>query len=133
MSFCSSLTVAEHASKPWGAALVRKDANQSLAVADDNANATKVNGGDSAPTIDQVRELLFGDANRTIDARLEALSKKVDKQYSEIMDRFSQLEARLVAMQSESEERRLSSIEDIGEAITKLGATVRNMSTARKG
>ncbi|MGE3245956.1 MAG: hypothetical protein AB7J19_06455 [Beijerinckiaceae bacterium] len=95
-----------------------------------NANGS---GHDVTPVIDQVRELLFGDANRTIDTRLEALMAKVDRQHAEIMDRFAQIEARMVVLEKDVEDRRLASIEQIGEAIAQLGASVRNMSTAKKG
>lgn len=112
---------------------MRKDGNQPIAESDNGAKAPKSNGAEGSPMIDQVRELLFGEANRNIDSRLADLTNQVNRQYSEIMDRSSQLEARIVAAQKETEDRRLSTIEDIGEAITKLGASVRNLSTARKG
>ncbi|MGE3644786.1 MAG: hypothetical protein AB7F96_13130 [Beijerinckiaceae bacterium] len=116
-----------------GRTLARKES-----AAEDTQNGAERNnangsGHDVTPVIDQVRELLFGDANRTIDTRLEALMAKVDRQHAEIMDRFAQIEARMVVLEKDVEDRRLASIEQIGEAIAQLGASVRNMSTAKKG
>lgn len=92
----------------------------------------KDNPVDEVSTISQVRELLFGESSRDVDDRLKALTTRLDKQHSETMDRISQLEARLVAVQKEADDNRLSSIEEIGDAITQLGTSVRNLSTARK-
>ncbi|MBN9082066.1 MAG: hypothetical protein BGP04_08965 [Rhizobiales bacterium 62-17] len=103
------------------------------------AQGEALNGGVAAPTpttIDQVRELLFGESNRGIDQRLTQLDgkleAKVDALHAEILVRLQQIETRLDELQRDTEERRLTTIDDIGRAITDLGATVRNLSASRK-
>lgn len=97
-----------------------------------------LNGGavPTPTTIDQVRELLFGESNRGIDHRLSELDAKfdakIDALHAEISARLQQIETRISDLQRDTEDRRLSTIDDIGKAITDLGATVRNLSAARK-
>lgn len=85
---------------------------------------------DPATTIAQVRELLFGDANRSIDQRSSQLDAKIDRLAAEMNERFNQVERRISELQAQTEERHLAAIADIGEAIVQLGTTVRNMSAA---
>lgn len=82
---------------------------------------------DPAATIEQVRELLFGDANRTLDQRANQLDAKIDRLAAEMNERFNQVERRISELQAQTEERHLSSISDIGDAISQLGATIRGM------
>jgi hypothetical protein len=46
--------------------------------------------------------------------------------------RFSEVESRLVELARDTERSQASAIDEIGSAITQLGASIRNMSGARK-
>ena len=83
--------------------------------------------------IDQVRELLFGEARRTTDHRLEDLNTKVDALADEFRVRFDKLETALAALTRDAEQRRLHGIESIGGAIADLGAHIKKLGTARNG
>jgi hypothetical protein len=95
--------------------------------------ANKTNGHDPAQTIEQVRELLFGESQRSNDTRIGDLDGKVEAMRADMLDRLARLEARLVDLGRDTETRRLASIEDIGAAIAGLGASVRNMGARKSG
>lgn len=82
-------------------------------------------------TIDQVRELLFGQEKRRTDQSLTELraelAQQVDALRAEMRDHVESLTARLIDLDKTSEQRRLESITDIGQAISKLGASIQNM------
>ena len=84
-------------------------------------------------TIDQVRELLFGEARRTTDHRHEDLNTKVDALAAEFRARFDKVEASIAALTRETEVRRLSGIESIGSAIADLGAHIKKLGAPRTG
>ena len=82
---------------------------------------------DPAAAINQVRELLFGDANRSFDTRTGQLDAKIDRLAAEMNERFNMVERRISELQAQTEERHLSAIADIGDAIMQLGTAVRSM------
>lgn len=88
-------------------------------------------------TIEQVRELLFGSTKRGFEQHLDDLDKKVEARIadlrSELLDRLSALEARLIDAERESEAKRLASFKDIGAAIADLGSTINNLGSKRAG
>ena len=94
------------------------------------------NGADPARTIEQVRELLFGETKRSSEASLNTLDAKVDAKFEALAEamnaRFSEVETRLADLARETERAQASAIDDIGSAIAQLGASIRNMSGARK-
>lgn len=94
------------------------------------------NGSDPARTIEQVRELLFGETKRASEASLNALDAKVDAQIDALTAamnaRFSEVETRLADLAREAERAQATAIDDIGSAIAQLGASIRNMSGVRK-
>jgi len=92
----------------------------------------QANGSDPAGVINQVRELLFGEAKRGTEASLSALDAKVDALAVSMRERFSEVESRLADLARETERAQASAIDDIGNAIAQLGASIRNMSGARK-
>jgi DNA repair exonuclease SbcCD ATPase subunit len=58
---------------------------------------------DPAATIEQVRELLFGDANRSLDQRTIQLDAKIDRLAAEMNERFNQVERRISELQAQTE------------------------------
>jgi len=91
-----------------------------------------VNGSDPAGVIDQVRELLFGETKRSTEQGLHSLEAKVDALTATMNERFSEVESRLADLAREGERSQAAAIDDIGSAIAQLGASIRNMSGARK-
>ena len=81
-------------------------------------------------TINQVRELLFGESNRAFDNRTAELDAKLDRFAAEMNERFNQVERRISELQAQTEERHLAAIADIGDAIVQLGTSVRSMGAA---
>ena len=82
-------------------------------------------------TIDQVRELLFGETRRTTDHRLEDLNSKVDALAAEFRARFDKVEASIAALTRDTEVRRLNGIESIGSALSDLGAHIKKLGAPR--
>ena len=82
-------------------------------------------------TIDQVRELLFGHEKRRTDQSLTELraemASEVETLRAEMRQHVDALTARLIDLEKTSEQRRLESIGDIGQAISQLGAAIQNM------
>lgn len=91
---------------------------------EDSMEKTEV---DPSQTIHQVRELLFGDSTRALDHRANQLDSKIDRLAAEMNDRFNQVERRISELEAHVEERHLSAIADIGDAIVQLGTSVRSM------
>ena len=88
------------------------------------------NGSDPARTIEQVRELLFGETKRASEASLNALDAKVDAQIDALTAAMNA--RRLADLAREAERAQATAIDDIGSAIAHLGASIRNMSGVRK-
>jgi hypothetical protein len=95
------------------------------------------NGAGEANTIEQVRELLFGGAKRSIEQHLADVELKLEGRIGELraemLDRLAALEARLVDAQRHEEGARGTAIRDIGTAIADLGATISNLGASRAG
>jgi len=91
-------------------------------------------GGAGAPDpMDQVRELLFGEARRTTEQNFNALDSKLEAMRADFLARLSVLESRLADLARDTETNRAASVDAIGAAISQLGATVQNLSVRRKG
>jgi len=90
----------------------------------------------TADTIIQVRELLFGAEKRATDSRFAQLDAKLEKliedMRADMTQKFSELELRVETLARDVEDRRLTSIDDIGAAISGLGATIRNLGASAK-
>ena len=91
----------------------------------------------SDPTIEQVRDLLFGGAQRSIETRLvelreetksslAALEAKLAKELASVQEKLQQLERA-------TEEKRLASQRDIGAAISKLGESISGLGADPSG
>ena len=92
--------------------------------------------GGGAPAVDpmeQVRELLFGEAKRTAEHNFQALDEKIEAMRADFLARFAELESRLVDLARDTEQNQAASVNAIGSAIAQLGATVQNLSVRRKG
>lgn len=91
-------------------------------------------GGVGVPDpMEQVRELLFGEARRSAEQNFTALEAKLEAMRADFLARFAALESHLADVGHESEKNRAASVEAIGAAISQLGATVQNLSVRRKG
>lgn len=93
--------------------------------------AMDAGAGDPAQTINQVRELLFGESNRAFGQRTNELDAKIDRLAAEMNERFNQVERRISELEAHVEERHLAAIADIGDAIVQLGTSVRSMGAPR--
>jgi hypothetical protein len=87
----------------------------------------------NADQMEQVRELLFGDAKRATEQTLRDLDCKIEAVREEILARLAELDSRLVVLGRDTEHNHSAAIDAIGGAIAQLGATVQNMSARRKG
>ena len=89
------------------------------------------NGAVDAGAIDQVRELLFGATKRSTEARLDDIDWQIAMLRDDLAARFASLEARLSDQGRDTDARHNRSIDNIGQAIADLGATIRAMGKAK--
>lgn len=85
-----------------------------------------------ADTIDQVRELLFGATKRTTEARLDDIDRQIALLRDDINARFASLEAMLGQQGRDTDAKHNQSIDNIGQAIADLGATIRALGAGGK-
>ncbi|MFO1168396.1 MAG: hypothetical protein U1E19_09825 [Rhodoblastus sp.] len=85
-----------------------------------------------ADTIDQVRELLFGATKRTTEARLDDIDRQIALLRDDISARFASLEAMLGQQGRDTDAKHNQSIDNIGQAIADLGATIRALGAGGK-
>ncbi len=89
-----------------------------------------------ADTINQVRELLFGADKRATDTRFGQFDDKLERLAADLRAdlaaKFADLEKRIETLARDVEQKRLTSVDDIGAAIANLGAAVRNMGASGK-
>jgi len=93
----------------------------------------RAGNGAAIDPMDQVRELLFGEARRASDAQAHAIEQRLEAMRADFLERLATLESRLVDLARETERSQAASINAIGGAIAQLGATVQNMSARGKG
>ena len=89
-------------------------------------------GSADADTIDQVRELLFGATKRTTEARLDDIDRQIAMLRDDLAARFASLEARLADQGRDTDVKHSKSIDNIGQAISELGATIKALGTGGK-
>ena len=92
---------------------------------DQHAEAAKLPAVE--PTIDQVRELLFGQTQRVNEARTQELNQAIDVLRREMLERFAAVDQRMEELTQATTNRHVSTIEAIGTAISDLGAQVRKL------
>lgn len=107
-----------------------------------NASGTASADGPEAtahaePTIDQVRDLLFGGAQRSIENSLASLREEMQaslKQLqAELVKELAAVQAKVQELERDTEQKRLASLKDIGAAISELGATISGLGSGRTG
>ncbi|WP_338829454.1 hypothetical protein [Bradyrhizobium sp. 27S5] len=99
------------------------------------------NGADAAAhgmaAIDQVRDLLFGGAQRSLETNLSGLREEMQAQLKQMQADFTNeltaLQARLSDLERDTEQKRLDSLKDVGAAITQLGAAISGLGSGRSG
>ncbi len=99
------------------------------------------NGADApahnAATIDQVRDLLFGGAQRSIEGNLADLREEMQASLKQLQADFANelatVQARVSDLERDTEQKRLDSLKDIGAAISQLGAAVSGLGSGRSG
>ncbi|MCL6709023.1 hypothetical protein M8R20_18730 [Pseudomonas sp. R2.Fl] len=91
----------------------------------------------SETTIDQVRDLLFGGAQRSIESSLSSLREEMKVSLNQLQADFAKemaaMQAKVADLERDTEEKRLASIRDIGAAISDLGAAVTGLGSGRAG
>ncbi|RWK12189.1 hypothetical protein [Mesorhizobium sp.] len=115
--------------------MTMKSAEQAGKVADGTASA---NGSEatvhSEATIDQVRNLLFGGAQRSIENNLAGLREEMQASLEQLQADFAKeiaaLQTRLQELERDTEQKRLASHRDIGAAISELGASITRLGSA---
>jgi alpha-D-ribose 1-methylphosphonate 5-triphosphate synthase subunit PhnG len=75
-------------------------------------------------TIEQVRDLLFGEAQRGNDKRHDELNAAIEALRQDMPKRLNMLEARLIEQDRNAEQRHIAAIRGIGTAISELGEQV---------
>lgn len=102
-------------------------------------SAPSGNGSDTAhrETIDQVRDLLFGGAQRSIESNLAGLRDEMQASLKQLQADFAKelaaLQAKVTELEQDTEQKRLASHRDIGAAISELGATISGLGSGRAG
>ena len=105
------------------------------------ASAVTGNGADpaahAAATIDQVRDLLFGGAQRSIEGNLAGLREEMQASLKQMQSDFANelaaVQARISDLERDTEQRRLDSLKDVGSAISQLGAAISGLGSGRTG
>lgn len=91
----------------------------------------------SAATIDQVRDLLFGGAQRSIEGNLAGLREEMQASLKQMQADFANeltaLQAKVADLERDTEQKRLDSLKDVGTAITQLGAAISGLGSGRTG
>jgi hypothetical protein len=91
-------------------------------------NVAPANGaGHAEQTIDQVRELLFGEKERSNEQQHRAIEAAIEALRRDMLERFAMMESRMAEMDREVERRHAHAIDAIGVALTDLGAHVRKL------
>ncbi|MFB9262801.1 hypothetical protein ACFFWD_06375 [Bradyrhizobium erythrophlei] len=105
-------------------------------------SAASANGGDApavhdAAAIDQVRDLLFGGAQRSIESNLAGLRDEMQASLKQMQVDFANeiaaVQAKVAELERDTEQRRLTSLKDIGAAISELGAAISGLGSGRTG
>ena len=82
--------------------------------------------------IDQVRELLFGATKRSTETRLDDIDRQIALLRDDMSARFASLEAMLAQQGRDTDSKHNQSVDNIGQAIADLGATIRALGAGGK-
>lgn len=113
-----------------------KDINGAANAAAATSGADSAVHGD-AGTIDQVRDLLFGGAQRSLERNLVGLREEMQASFKQMQADFARelaaLQAKVSELEQDTEQKRLASLRDVGAAISQLGAAVSGLGSGRAG
>jgi hypothetical protein len=84
-------------------------------------------------TIDQVRDLLFGRAQRSLENRLISMREEMQASIRELQAELAAAREMILELEQNSEKKQLDSHREIGAAISKLGATIGELGSGRPG
>lgn len=92
---------------------------------------------DAEATIEQVRDLLFGGAQRSLESKVTDLHAEMQASLKQLQAEFAKelaaIQAKLLELERDTEQKRLASQRDIGAAISDLGATISELGSGRTG
>lgn len=77
--------------------------------------------------MEQIRELLFGDAQRTYDARIALLEARIRELEMTVHRRLDAIHARLETLAGESRAERQSTFEELARGVQDLGDRIRRI------
>ena len=87
--------------------------------------------------IDQVRDLLFGGTQRSIETNLAGLREEMQASIKQLQAEFAKelaaMQAKVLELERDTEQKRLASQRDIGAAISDLGSTISELGSGRTG
>lgn len=78
--------------------------------------------------MDQIRDLLFGDYQRSSEARIAALEIRLRELEGSLERRLDALQARLEALSGEVDAGKRSAFDELSKGIEELGARIRQIS-----
>ena len=90
-------------------------------------SAAKAESAAAEPTIDQVRELLFGQSQRANEARAQEINQTIEALRRDLLDRFAVMDQRIEELAQATTSRHVATVEAIGSAISDLGAQIRKL------
>ena len=98
-----------------------------------NAGDRPLNPDNDDKTIDQVRDLLFGDAQRGNVERMEAVERRFSEFEKTMLERLNQIDQRIEALSGSVAEAQRDQILAMGEVISNLGSQFKGIAddTAR--
>ena len=88
---------------------------------------------DAGAVVEQVRELLFGEKQRSNEQQHRDIEASIESLRRDMLERFAMLESRVADLDREVEARHASTIDGIGLALADLGAHVRKLAEPRRG
>jgi len=81
--------------------------------------------------MEQVRELLFGDQVRELQARIAALEQKQQEFQISVSRQFDAIAARIEALAGETDAERRSAFEELSRSVLDLGERIRAASSGK--
>lgn len=82
------------------------------------------NGATPPPTIDQVRELLFGNEQRTLEAQLVTMRAEMDQVRTELEKKINDLKAELNTALAKTDSEHKERFAKVGQAIQQVGRDI---------
>lgn len=86
------------------------------------------NSATAAPTIDQVRELLFGQEQRTLEAQLAGMRDEMQKMRMEFEKKIADLKTELNAAVAKADTEHKERFAKVGQAIQQVGREIGGLS-----